>query len=266
MTTTANTLVKNFTYTDSTQYTFDPTKVEFLGQGTTLRAQSSGDFTYDVLNPSVTSEALYCDGIVGFSAATTLTETGDEVRFSILVEDVEYYWNATTYRWAVNTSGYVNANTAADINANASSLLGSAKNVKIRAYLHSNTGEGVAPVLNLVSVIYDFAVEQPTMDKVIVYDWMKLADGTPSGVSLAFSPDIENLGSATSGVILPQIMAVSPRKEDGYFEIALARYINNEPAKYIVTINSKPHPFTITSTAETQKLSDLLLEASNTSS
>ena len=81
--------------------------------------------------------------------ATVIASGSDTVAFTLEINKIEKYWDGGSW---VNSSGFVQSNSAADINTNLGALdLAGNKHIRWIAYLHSNDGT-TTPELDLVSL------------------------------------------------------------------------------------------------------------------
>lgn len=127
-----------------------------LGNGTQTVPGATTSFPTD--NPTIkSSNSFFMSELADFDA--TIVEPGsDEVRFVMVVNNVDKWWNGSA--WA-NSSSYSESNTVAEISTNALSLLTDLQPLAAKAFLHSDDGS-TTPELDDVTV--DFNSEGASAD------------------------------------------------------------------------------------------------------
>lgn len=115
---------------------------------------------YDITNPTIViNSGVGADGID--SLTETASKTGsDEVKYTLVFDGQDKYWTGAA--WANSDGTYAQANTAADITTNASSLdIASGGIIKVKAFLHSDDGS-TTPTLTQNVLTYCFFGSAPT--------------------------------------------------------------------------------------------------------
>lgn len=169
---------------------------------------------YLTTNPSLlTNSGFRADQLLSFSAVESKTGL-DEVKYTLLKDSVDYYWNGTA--WTVSNGTYSQANTATQINTNKSSFLteGSGKNVKIRPFLHSETGI-TTPSITSFTVEYDFSGELPTLITVTIWGYLRDLLTYVEGQTIQVKP-AWTIGDKT---IIEGVYKDIVSSTEGYFEI-----------------------------------------------
>lgn len=118
--------------------------------------------------PIIVNAGQLMDGLDGF--AETSTKPGAaEVKYTLHVDGTPTYWSGAA--WVTSADTYAQANTATEIETNKAALnLSSGKNVKVKAFLHSTGVDN--PLLDSVTVDYNFFVAPLYPTKCIVYGWV----------------------------------------------------------------------------------------------
>jgi hypothetical protein len=88
----------------------------------------------------------------------TATKTGSEIKWTIIIDGVEKYYSGG---WVASNGTYAQANTAADIQTNAATILNTRATLAIKGFLHSNDGSQT-PLLDNLEISYDSALPDPT--------------------------------------------------------------------------------------------------------
>jgi hypothetical protein len=130
------------------------------------------DHIYSTANPTVDLDNGITPIITGgtvtgwtsFSEVTSVTGV-DFVRYSLSDDggSTYRYWNGST--WAVST-GYAMSNTGAEINTNIASFPRTTSGMKVRVYLHSNSGNA-RPSIDTLSILYTdaaYLTTNPTIE------------------------------------------------------------------------------------------------------
>jgi hypothetical protein len=118
------------------------------------------------------TEPLPTDDVTAFVATVTAAGS-DEVKYTIEVDGTEKYWDGDS--WETSNGTFAQANTAAEINTNATTLLSSTSIVRIIAYLHSDDGS-TTPQLNNLVVTYSPPDEPSTC---LVWGYILDVQGNP---------------------------------------------------------------------------------------
>lgn len=128
-------------------------------------------------NPTLTSKSNFLATQIQAFDAVIVAAGSDEIRFVILINNVDMYWNGSI--WAISTT-FAESNTLAEIQANITTLdLGSGQPVNYKPYYHSNDGSST-PVLSEVEIDFDFFgsdVDNP--NECIVFGKIFDEDGLP---------------------------------------------------------------------------------------
>lgn len=152
-----------------------PAEIAFrwnLGAGTST---IPGEFTtYPMDNPTVVYKGVVeMQEVLNF-VATTVEIGLDLVKYSLIVNSVDYYWDGSA--WSVSTS-YVESNTAAEILANLSSLA-LPNSIRVKAYLHSDDGAST-PEISVIQFEYNPnpSIDVGTIYECLVYGHVTNAEG-----------------------------------------------------------------------------------------
>jgi hypothetical protein len=136
--------------------------------------------------PIVPKSNVNATQVVSFDA--TITATGsDEIRFVVLVNNNDFWWDGLA--WSVS-SGYSETNTLAEISANIAILdLGDGQPFNYKAYLHSDDGS-TTPELEQVEFEFDFfAVDTDLPSQCFVYGNVYDENNYPiEGVQVKINP------------------------------------------------------------------------------
>jgi len=120
----------------------------------TFNATELGNYPTD--NPTVLQNSgVLTDDLESFTETTAVVAGSDDIRYIMVVDDVDMYWTGSA--WATSDGTYAQANTPADVNTNALSLFTTAigGTLKIKAFLHSDSGS-TTPELETVTFNYNF--------------------------------------------------------------------------------------------------------------
>jgi hypothetical protein len=204
-------------------FTYDPTRIEFSGSLAQLK-QTLGLYPTD--NPSIkTNVAINTDGVLSFSSVNSFSGS-DSVKFTLEVEGVEKYWNGTSW---VNSSGYVQSNTASDINDHCTSLLISlGANVKLVVYLHSDDGT-TSPTITSETITYSFHSPSPdVLDRCTVWGYIYNDSGLPlEGVKVTVR--LLNSVKYKTKTLVGNVPVFVYTDSNGYWEIDLVEGANMLP-------------------------------------
>lgn len=176
---------------------------------------------YSIANPKVVQNAsVLQDAVESFSASTSVAGA-DLVKYTLEVDDQEYYWTGSA--WAESDGTYSQSNTAAEISANAATFDVPGQ-LSIVAYLHSAAGD-TRPSLTSVTLGYNFYAVVAEPATCLIYGWLKDVRGIGiSGATVTFklSRSVAGVYMEASGVVVDKEYAVET-DEDGYFEADLVR-------------------------------------------
>lgn len=142
------------------------------GSGTQILPGSTTSFPTD--SPAIISKASFSiTKLLNF--LSNIVEPGsDSVTFVIVVNGVDMYWNGSAW---IESSGVLESNTVAEIQAGASFLVSSgAISIKIKVYLTSNDGTTTPEILDF-TIEYDFVGAIEDIDLTIVTGKISDIDG-----------------------------------------------------------------------------------------
>lgn len=129
------------TYGTAGELSFDATLVEISGG--LVRLKDLGGSTYSQANPTVeTQHRIMASSLTSFANSVSTPGTS-AIKYQLLVNDVAYYFDTGTSLWTAATgANYTEANTAAQINSNLSTLfsqlsISQSIYLRVRAFLHS---------------------------------------------------------------------------------------------------------------------------------
>lgn len=102
----------------------------------------------------------------------------DQIKYTLCLDGVDKYWDGAA--WSNSDGTYAQANLASEIETNKATFpVSSGGDVKVRAFLHSDTGTTL-PTLTSVTLDYDFFVSDPApIPECIVYTFLKDQEGDP---------------------------------------------------------------------------------------
>lgn len=149
-----------------------------------------------------------------------LSETGsDTVKFAFKVNSTLKYWSGSA--WVTSNGSAAQANTAATILANLTSLLSVNSTVYIYAILTSAAGD-TTPTLTTIAITYDFgAIEGPVPATCIVFGFLYDIEGLPVQDAIVkfeiFSSEIGGFLNTDDHLIEPSKVTITT-DANGYFE------------------------------------------------
>ena len=160
-----------YPFTESDNYSKDPLKIEVTAGEAKLVGPA---FSTD--NPSIYSALfLQATGVKAFSSSESVSGS-DEIRYTVLINGVETYWDGLV--WTEST-GYSETNTAADLNSNLSSLtLSEPSTIGFMAYLHSGDGT-TTPALSEIAIDIDYIIEALNLSDAKVWNYLLDLSGNP---------------------------------------------------------------------------------------
>lgn len=163
------------TYGTSTHFTYDATLIEVTGG--TIRLLDLGGATYSTSNPAIT-----CQFRMPMRALTTFAESaskpaGSEIKYQVIINDVAYWYNSSTNWEAATANTYTYANTATELNAQASTLFSalsiSGNNwIRLRVFLSSTSGSA-RPTLTSNTLTFTHLEATPdTIAECLIYAYL----------------------------------------------------------------------------------------------
>lgn len=163
-------------------------------------------------NPTIKpTTILNANGLEAFSA-TTNASGSDDVRFALLVDTVEKYWDGAA--WS-NSSGYAQSNTAAEINTNASELT-IASSLQPLVYPHSDDGS-TTPYIDDMTLCYNFEAPPVDITTLNVFGYLLNADGTPDlNAKVEIEPEFDAVVTSKNAQIQLQKITVTPDSDGGW--------------------------------------------------
>jgi len=186
--------VKVVTASSNTQGIVDDIVVGYTGQ------------IYATDNPYMIQNAgqgVGADGLASFSSSQT-DDSPATIKYQMSLDGTLKYWNGSA--WATSDGTYSQANTAAEINTNASSLDLSAgiDEVLVRA-VFSSDGQ-TRSLLTSVSFDYNFFAEAATPDECVIYAFVGDLLGNVDGTDVELSIELETsfFYSDTATLMQPQ--------------------------------------------------------------
>jgi len=194
---------------------------------------------YPTSNPIISfSTTFRCEGIDEFTETSTKTGS-DEIKYRIRIGTNYVYWNGTA--WITSDGTYAQSTTAADINTNKATLVTSASNVAIGAYLHSGDGS-TTPELDNVQILFDFSGDEADdIEKCIIWGYSRDAQGNALNeeIFVELAPDVVEY---KNNITIESDQIIITPNSSGYWEVELADNANmNVGSKYIFTINNKTY-------------------------
>lgn len=199
-------------------------KVVF-GDGNTRGVIDSLDATYTgqiypTTNPGiVNSSGVGADDLLDFDA--TLAASGsDSVRFQIVANGVNKWWNGAA--WATSDGTLAQANTAAEVATNAIALdIDSGVTLKLRAVLHSASG-ATTPTLTSAAIDYDFFAPTPDLPaECIVYGFIRDILGDIEAVSPVLVVTLRRLFIYSDDFVIMPAVKEATADGDGRIELSL---------------------------------------------
>jgi hypothetical protein len=176
------------------------------------------DFIYPITNPIVSPVATVGAEQLLSVAAITIEAGADAVRYTLLIDGIETYWNGSV--WTIS-SGYAQTNTIAEINTNAASLVLTGGHViSPIIYLHSNNGS-TTPSIDLFALTYNFFSGIPDIiDRCVVWGYIYDSNGDPiEGVTV--SAQIPNSVGYKTALNIGIVSVSATTSATGYWELEL---------------------------------------------
>ncbi len=197
-----------------------PAEISFRWNSGNGTQQIPGATTaYPTDNPSLQPKGPICavSSLVDFDA--TVVEPGnDEIRFAIIINGIETYWNGSAW---VSSAGYPENNTIAEIKANISSInIVGIVAIGYKAYFHSDDGS-TTPQLFDVSFEYNSSETADDVTKCIVWGINRKTtndDFDDSAFVIRLSQDAVKY---LSNIMRDDEIIITPDINTGYWEIAL---------------------------------------------
>lgn len=192
----------------------------------TLTAQD-----YPVTNPMVEcNDEFLTDALVSF-AETSVKVGLDEIKYIVVVEGVDYYWDGLA--WSVSAGTYAESNTVAEINTNAASLLTLSNTIGIKIFLHSDDGSTTPEISNL-DVTYSYGGEIPdTIDQVTVSGHLMNSANLPVTTPFVVFLLADKVLYKTNVMLVRSIVTVTPNAQ-GFWEVDLVDTTNMAGDNYYV--------------------------------
>jgi len=245
-------ITKVYDFTDLTDFTIsvDGTSADTIAVDTGSAVLTTEGKAYAATNPEgiyITSNAITTDGLSSISAASTPESgiSGSAVKYTIFADGVEWYWNVNVGEWREATD-YTTSNTAAELSAHFDAFkTGETFDFQIRAYFVVGTSFTDGPTLETITVKYDFAVKQGTVDYCYLYGWYLESNGNPvSGAAVTCVPQIgvgvNNVTPGVTGVASVKTSTVATTTNDeGYWEVRLIRTIDGAQIEVEVTVGDR---------------------------
>ena len=203
-----------------------PAEVAFrwnIGNGT--QELPGGTVSFPTDNPPLRLyTSFFANSLISVSA-TTVESGSDEVRYVIIVDGKDYWWNGAV--WA-ESSGYAETNTLSEINTNASSLLADSRPISIKFYLHSNDGTTTPEVGNII-IEFDNTVTPVTDPNITrVFGVARKPDGSFSSEIFTVQPSMDGIEYSSVTQIRDDIIYITPDENSGEWEVNL---IDNDEAE-----------------------------------
>lgn len=204
---------------------------------------------YTTSAPSVLfNTTFYTDELIGFVETATKT-TNDEMKYTISLDSTYYYHDGSS--WALSTNTSTEANTATDINTNATSLFDVNGNlragVQINSFVLSENGD-TTPDVSQVVITPGFVGGSPTMTFHTYYGYLKQIDNTNltgKTIQVRIDETVNDLTLMNADYITTTV------RFDGYWEIdvywesvqpnRLYWYVDNK--KYITNFSTATNKF-----------------------
>lgn len=125
---------------------------------------------YPTDNPSITHSGILMDDLVDF-IATLEAPSGTSIKGSLVAGNTPMFFDGN--QWTPS-SGYIQTNTVDEIQANKDSFdLSQGYNLKVKIYLHSDTGLST-PNISQIQIDYDFYALRPAgPNRCILYGWTR---------------------------------------------------------------------------------------------
>jgi hypothetical protein len=142
------------TYDTASHFVFDADLVEVSGG--LIRLKDLGGATYSTANPTVTTQNTFKVSALATFVETKSVAGSDQVKYTLVVDGVEKYWTGTA--WATSDGTYSQSNLASEINTNAPTLSTGYANVRVKAFLHSESGT-TRPTLTDNTIGFNYVAE-----------------------------------------------------------------------------------------------------------
>lgn len=201
------------------------------GNGTQVLPGPGATFPTD--NPaSIPKAGFQATSLIDFDA--TITEPGsDTITFTIVVNGVEKYWDGLAW---VDSSGYPQTNTLAEVSANISSLpLVGLASINHWRYFHSADGS-TTPELDDTTFEYDIEPEEPIFTETIITGSLFDIGAVPPNTTITIRPVKYLYG--TNSIITNIKISVSYISTTGDFEARI--YVEDDiPDELIWKFGSK---------------------------
>lgn len=150
------------TYDTANALSFNSTLVEVVSG--ILRLKDLGGGTYSITNPTVTTQHVnVISALTGFSESVT-APSGSGTAYSVQINGINYYWNATTTVWTVADGTIACTNSASVINSHVSTLFSDLNLIGIQYFALTIflTSNGTARALLASDTIsYSFTNQNP---------------------------------------------------------------------------------------------------------
>jgi len=184
-----------------------------------LTATMSVNTGYLTTNPDiVVNSATEMDELIGFSE-TSSKAGSDEIKYTLKIGTTEYYYSGAT--WAASDGTYSQANTATEINTNAtdfSDILGNGAAVKVNAFLHSDDGL-TTPELSEIELEYSFYSVGEDLDMVTVYGYVYNNETAVEDAEIV----VRTSAAFIDNNNLIDVNTSTTTRSNGYFEIELPK-------------------------------------------
>jgi hypothetical protein len=184
-----------------------------------IDAEFNLDIGYYTDDPSIlTNSAFQTDDLETFVEIAD-KPANTEIKYTLVISGQDYYHNGTT--WTTSDGTYPQANTAAEINTNASTfvdILGNGASVKVNAILHTDDSQ-VRPCLTSVQVDYSFYTTATAIDTTTVYGYVYNGTTPVSGANLTFRSNRVMLDDNN----FIHINKSTTSRSNGYFEVTLPK-------------------------------------------
>jgi len=189
-------------------------------------------------NPAIKLAAPILASNVESLTVTTSTPDGSAVKYSVLVNNTEYFYNTTTSAWEEVVTPYTDANTdLQDIENNIDTLIVNKSYFNLNVYLNSEDGLARPSVSGLaIDYIAEASVpDQPQRCRV----YGQVLDGSTgapqSGVTV--SVKLSDEGVYSNGYVISTNEKSIVTDSDGKWEFSLIDSVNQSPA-------NNPYTFT----------------------
>ncbi len=219
------------TYTGAVNFSIDDLHIFNSVQHTANYTPGAEVSNYSTTNPSIkVVSAIATDDVLTFEAVTSATGL-DAVKFQLEVDGILKYWNGTAW---VTAFGYAQSNTIAEINTNSPALLSAGAEVKLVAYLHSDSGI-TYPSITSATFSYDFFVPQSAPpSECQVYLWAKDLFGDDVGTANNAKLNVVNDTPFFIGnFLIPTFTKTIPLDVNGYADVSLVQTGTSKVSFYL---------------------------------